>query len=142
MCEAFAACDNFPTGFYVHPLIGNVPACQRCATRLGETLLPLMDLHALITISSLYLDRSGERIGLASLYAGTRLRQVTAAGWNADGDMVLGLSIEFPHDSDHSLHARTITRFTMATLLHWLHESYGVERLTIPGEPTLNVSVS
>jgi hypothetical protein len=39
MCEYFALCDNSAEGMVPNPILGNVPCCQRCADRVGATLL-------------------------------------------------------------------------------------------------------
>lgn len=38
-CQYFALCDNEAIGVVVNPILGNVPCCQRCADRVGVTLL-------------------------------------------------------------------------------------------------------
>lgn len=38
-CQYFALCDNEAVGNVVHPVLGNVPTCQRCADKLDLTLV-------------------------------------------------------------------------------------------------------
>src|SRR4051794_17231694 len=38
-CQWFALCDNEAVGVVVHPVLGNVPTCQRCADKLSLTLV-------------------------------------------------------------------------------------------------------
>lgn len=40
MCEYFALCDRAADGVVDHPILGSVPTCTRCATRMEQTLLP------------------------------------------------------------------------------------------------------
>jgi hypothetical protein len=35
-CEWFALCDRKATGFIVHPILGDVPVCNRCRARAEE----------------------------------------------------------------------------------------------------------
>lgn len=37
-CQAFALCDRPATGGYPHPILGAVLSCERCASKLDETL--------------------------------------------------------------------------------------------------------
>jgi hypothetical protein len=37
-CRWFALCDHDATGVIPHPVLGPVPACQRCAAKTGEWL--------------------------------------------------------------------------------------------------------
>ncbi|GMA42418.1 hypothetical protein [Mobilicoccus caccae] len=37
-CQWFALCPNPPAGTIAHPILGEVPACQRCADRMGKRL--------------------------------------------------------------------------------------------------------
>lgn len=39
-CAWFALCPNPADGTVRHPILGDVPTCQRCATKLDLTLLP------------------------------------------------------------------------------------------------------
>lgn len=34
-CEFFALCDNDATHIYHHPILDEVPACERCLDRVG-----------------------------------------------------------------------------------------------------------
>jgi hypothetical protein len=34
-CSWFALCDHPAAGVVHHPILGNVPTCQRCADKLG-----------------------------------------------------------------------------------------------------------
>lgn len=34
-CKQFALCANSPDGTVTHPILGEVPTCQRCADKLG-----------------------------------------------------------------------------------------------------------
>jgi hypothetical protein len=36
-CEWFALCDHVAAGVVSHPILGDVPTCQRCADKLGLT---------------------------------------------------------------------------------------------------------
>lgn len=38
-CEYFALCANPADGVVRHPILGEVPACQRCAAKTGQELL-------------------------------------------------------------------------------------------------------
>ena len=40
-CEWFALCDHVAAGVVHHPILGNVPTCQRCADKLGLTFNPV-----------------------------------------------------------------------------------------------------
>lgn len=40
ICEWFALCENTADGVVSHPVLGDVPTCQRCADRLGLDLRP------------------------------------------------------------------------------------------------------
>lgn len=37
-CRYFALCDRPADGTYLHPILGPVPTCNRCADRVGITL--------------------------------------------------------------------------------------------------------
>jgi hypothetical protein len=37
-CEWFALCDNASVGTVKHPILGDVPTCQRCADKLSLDL--------------------------------------------------------------------------------------------------------
>ncbi|QIN94208.1 hypothetical protein PP459_gp025 [Streptomyces phage Wakanda] len=39
MCEWFAKCTNEADGVVKHPILGDVPTCQRCADKLGLELV-------------------------------------------------------------------------------------------------------
>jgi hypothetical protein len=39
LCEYFAGCFNQAAGVVTHPILKYVPCCQRCADRLGMTIL-------------------------------------------------------------------------------------------------------
>jgi hypothetical protein len=34
-CEQFLMCDNAATRLVPHPILGEVPSCQRCIDKLG-----------------------------------------------------------------------------------------------------------
>jgi hypothetical protein len=38
-CEWFALCDNEAAGVVSHPILGDVPTCERCAEKLGLVLV-------------------------------------------------------------------------------------------------------
>lgn len=38
MCEYYALCTNQAEGVIEHPILGNVPACKRCADKHDLTL--------------------------------------------------------------------------------------------------------
>lgn len=38
MCEWFALCDKPAAGVVVHPVLGDVPCCTRCAEKLDLKL--------------------------------------------------------------------------------------------------------
>lgn len=38
-CQWFARCPNPADGVVPHPILGNVPCCKRCATKLDLTLI-------------------------------------------------------------------------------------------------------
>lgn len=38
MCQWFALCDKPADGVVKHPILGDVPTCQRCADKLGLDL--------------------------------------------------------------------------------------------------------
>lgn len=38
-CQYFALCENSAIGVVPNPILGPVPCCQRCADRVGVTLL-------------------------------------------------------------------------------------------------------
>lgn len=38
MCQYFALCENEAEGTVENPVLGAVPACQRCADRVGARL--------------------------------------------------------------------------------------------------------
>lgn len=38
MCEWYALCDREAVGYVWHPILGDVPCCQRCADKHGLTL--------------------------------------------------------------------------------------------------------
>lgn len=40
-CQWFALCDREAAGVVAHPVLADVPTCQRCADRLGLLLEPL-----------------------------------------------------------------------------------------------------
>jgi hypothetical protein len=40
-CEWFAMCDRPAAGTVTHPILGEVPTCEPCAQRFGNTLNPL-----------------------------------------------------------------------------------------------------
>jgi hypothetical protein len=37
VCEWFALCDNPAVGTLPHPVLGDVPVCDRCADKVGLT---------------------------------------------------------------------------------------------------------
>ena len=39
-CEWFALCDHPADGVVSHPVLGDVPTCERCATKLDLDLRP------------------------------------------------------------------------------------------------------
>jgi hypothetical protein len=39
LCEWFALCTNQAAGVVEHPVLGQVPTCQRCAAKLSLTLV-------------------------------------------------------------------------------------------------------
>lgn len=39
ICQWFLLCDNPAAGVVVHPVLGFVPTCERCADRLGLSLV-------------------------------------------------------------------------------------------------------
>lgn len=39
-CELFLLCENEATGVVEHPILGYVPGCKRCATKLDAVLIP------------------------------------------------------------------------------------------------------
>lgn len=41
MCEWFALCTNDADGLVWHPVLGDVPTCQRCADKLDLELKPI-----------------------------------------------------------------------------------------------------
>jgi hypothetical protein len=43
ICQWFALCDNPANGTVLHPILGDVPTCRRCASSLGLSLDPLPD---------------------------------------------------------------------------------------------------
>jgi hypothetical protein len=40
LCQWFAACDRPALGALPHPVLGHVPACERCAQVVGVELIP------------------------------------------------------------------------------------------------------
>lgn len=36
LCEWFAKCRNFATGFRPHPILGKVPICRRCDDKVSR----------------------------------------------------------------------------------------------------------
>jgi len=40
MCEWYALCDHTAIGTVNHPVIGDVPVCQRCADKHDMTVIP------------------------------------------------------------------------------------------------------
>lgn len=38
MCEWFLMCANEAAGTVTHPILGEVPTCERCADKAGKTL--------------------------------------------------------------------------------------------------------
>lgn len=38
-CEWFALCDHVAAGVVSHPILGDVPTCQRCADKFGLTVV-------------------------------------------------------------------------------------------------------
>jgi hypothetical protein len=41
ICEWFATCDHAAVGTTPHPVLGDLPVCQRCADKLGLDVTPL-----------------------------------------------------------------------------------------------------
>lgn len=39
-CEYFALCDQPAEGIVKNPIIGDVPSCGRCASKMEQTLIP------------------------------------------------------------------------------------------------------
>lgn len=39
MCQWYALCTNTAVGVVKHPILGNVPTCQRCADKHQLTLI-------------------------------------------------------------------------------------------------------
>lgn len=39
LCEWFALCDRPAYGLVTHPVLAQVPVCERCAEKLGLTFL-------------------------------------------------------------------------------------------------------
>lgn len=39
-CEWFALCANDAEGAVMHPILGPVPTCRRCADKMDQTLIP------------------------------------------------------------------------------------------------------
>lgn len=40
LCEWYPGCDNYADGAVAHPILGNVPTCERCAAKHSMTLVP------------------------------------------------------------------------------------------------------
>lgn len=51
ICRWFARCANETTTALSHPILGLVPCCTRCATKVGAEaeLLPLDEYEAVLT---------------------------------------------------------------------------------------------
>jgi len=41
MCQWYALCTNPADGIVKHPILGNVPTCQRCADKHELELIPI-----------------------------------------------------------------------------------------------------
>lgn len=50
ICEYFALCMNPSDGVVIHPILGDVPTCTRCATRMGVTLFPYVTVETAVAI--------------------------------------------------------------------------------------------
>lgn len=53
-CAWFARCTNAATATVTHPVLGNVPTCQRCIDKLGLEATPTStetNKHAAATIT-------------------------------------------------------------------------------------------
>jgi hypothetical protein len=45
VCQWFALCDNEAVGTVGHPVLGDVPTCQRCADTHGLALTPVAAMN-------------------------------------------------------------------------------------------------
>lgn len=43
VCAWFVRCTNDADGTLPHPILGDVPCCNRCASLVGEVLQPFTD---------------------------------------------------------------------------------------------------
>ena len=50
-CQWFATCTNTTTSALVHPILGEVPCCTRCAMRV-EAFDSLVEIGASVTVDS------------------------------------------------------------------------------------------
>lgn len=46
LCEWYALCSNVSVGTVTHPILGEVPVCERCLNKHEESMLPLFTPYA------------------------------------------------------------------------------------------------